>query len=222
MIESLAWPARVFAMAVRILGPVVETLVRPMLDIRQHLTFGRSVGAQFIGDDAFGRQVLLSEQANEQSPGSLGVAARLNDLVEDVAVLIDGSPKPVFPAADRDDDFIQMPDIVARWFLAAQPASIVGAEFPAPSADRLVGEDDAPLEQQFFDKSQAQRKPEIQPDGMGDDLLRETVILVADGRPFHAAVITDQPVSSEQRDIAFETTPVSPAPLKRASVISSA
>jgi hypothetical protein len=39
------------------------------------------------------------------------IAAVLNDFVEHVAILIDGTPEPMFPAGDGDSDFVQVPNV---------------------------------------------------------------------------------------------------------------
>jgi hypothetical protein len=52
------------------------------------------------------------------------------------------------------------------------------------------------------DHPQAQREAEIQPDRMGDDLRRITVVLVTDNRRAHFSPIIRQPLSCRQRDNA--------------------
>jgi len=75
-------------------------------------------------------------------------APRLNDFVEHAAVPIDGSPMPVSlpPIKTTTSSRCQAS---LRWRFAAQPASIAGAGFRGPSADRLR-DYDAPFEQQFL------------------------------------------------------------------------
>src|SRR5690606_32726807 len=51
-------------------------------------------------------------------------------------------------------------------------------------------------------QAQAQREPKVQPDRMGDDLLRETVTLVADGRFLHPTVSTHHSLTGGLRDNA--------------------
>lgn len=157
-----------------------------MLDVRHHLSFCRSVRAQLVGDHALWRDALLLQEARQQSLRGLGIAAGLHDLVEHIPVLIDGAPQPMLLAGDRDGHLVEVPNIVAACLLAVQAASIAGPEFLGPAADRFVGDHDASLQQHFLDQAQAQRKPEIKPDCMGDDLRRETMALVADGCGLHA------------------------------------
>lgn len=99
--------------------------------------------------------------------------------------MIDGSPKPTFLTSDADDDFIQMPDIVWAGTLPLEPTGIVPAEFQSPSTDGLIRNDNTALQQHFLDQAQAQRKAKVEPHRMGDDLGRETVAFVADGRAVH-------------------------------------
>src|SRR6516225_11650656 len=84
----------------RILGPVVEALVRAMLDRRHDLAAGGCIGAELVGDYAPGRTTLLPEKTHHR----FGVASGLDDFIEDVAVLIDRPPQPMLAAADGDDD----------------------------------------------------------------------------------------------------------------------
>jgi len=71
----------------------------PVFDRWHEVTFGRTIGAEFVGDDPLGWHALLLQQPEQQSPCSPGVAPALNDFIENVAVLIDGTPKPVLSAA---------------------------------------------------------------------------------------------------------------------------
>ncbi len=68
--------------------------MRAMLDGGHDLTPGGAIGSQLVGDDALGRQALLLQQPDQQSLGGLGVAAGLNDFIQDISVLIHGAPQP--------------------------------------------------------------------------------------------------------------------------------
>jgi hypothetical protein len=70
---------------------------------------------------------------------------------------------------------------------SSEPAGIVRAEFQSPLADCLTGNDDATFQKHLFDDAQAQRKSAIQPNCMGDDLGRRTVLFVTDGWRIDAA-----------------------------------
>lgn len=64
------------------------------------------------------------------------VASALDDLVENVAILINGTPKPVLLAGDGNQHLIPVPDILARRTLVAQLLCIGRVEFPSPTPDR--------------------------------------------------------------------------------------
>ena len=170
----------------RILGPVVQAFVGSLFDVRHDLPPGCSIGAQLVSDHPLRRDTLLLQKTGQQSPGSLGVATALNDFVEHIPVLIDGPPYPLLPASDGDNDFVQVPHIVAAGLLATKATRIIRAELLSPAADRFIGNGNAALKQQFFDKAQAQRKPKVEPHRVGDDLRWEAMALVADWRGVHA------------------------------------
>ncbi len=171
----------------RILGPVVQTIVRSVFDVRHDLSPGCSIRAQLVSDHPLRCDTLFLQKAGQQSPGSLGVAAVLDDLVKHIPVLIDGTPQPVFPAGNGDDHLVQMPHIVPAGLLAGKATRIIRAELLSPAADRFIRDGNTALQQQFLDKAQAQRTPKIEPDRVGDDLGWEAMALVADWRGVHVS-----------------------------------
>ena len=152
-----------------------------MLDPRHDLPLGGCIGAEFIRDHLSRQAALPLQQTLQQAFGRLGVAPRLDDLIEDLAILIDGPPQPVLLAGNADHDLVQVPDVTRAWRLAPEPAGVRWPELHRPAPHSLVGYDDAMLEQHFLDQAQAQREAEVQPDSMSDDLRWKAVALVADG-----------------------------------------
>ena len=94
------------------------------------------------------------------------------------------------------------PPILKRRPPATKLLCVGRSEFQTPSPDRFIRDDDATLQQQLLGQAQAQREPKVQPDRMGDDLLRETVTLVADGRFLHPTVSTHHSLTGGLRDNA--------------------
>jgi hypothetical protein len=84
-------------------------------------------------------------------------------------------------ALDPQKHFIQMPPVA--WPRAPVPEVIRVwlPELLVPLADGLVGHDDPTSEQELFHITIAEAKPEIEPDGVADDLRRKTMILVRVG-----------------------------------------
>jgi hypothetical protein len=61
----------------------------------------------------------------------------------------------------------------------AELIRILLPKLAAPFADRLVGDNHPTGEQEFFHIAIAQVKPEIEPNGVANDLDREAVVLIA-------------------------------------------
>jgi hypothetical protein len=93
--------------------------MRAVFHVRHDPAFGRPVGAQFVGDHTLWRHALLPQKSRQQALGRLGFAARLDDLLEHISVLINRSPQPAFLTVDAHHDFIEVPDIAFRGRLAA-------------------------------------------------------------------------------------------------------
>lgn len=71
------------------------------------------------------------------------------------------------------------------------PAVMAGAGHSSarinpPAPDRFIRDRDPAFQQHFLNEPQAQWKPVVEPNGMGDDLRWETVTFVAVGRLGHA------------------------------------
>ena len=58
--------------------------------------------------------------------------------VDDIAVLIHGTPKILLLTVDPDEKFVQIPSIPETTLLFLETPSKVGSEFPAPSPDGLI------------------------------------------------------------------------------------
>jgi len=123
--KTLHYPLSAPEREMRIFRLIVEPLVRTVLAFWHDLTSGSGVGAELIRDHPSWWATLLAQQPLQQALGSLGVAAALNDLIEDIAVLINRPPQPVFLARDRDHDFVEMPKIATVWSPAPEAACIV-------------------------------------------------------------------------------------------------
>ena len=139
----------------RVLRSVIQTLVRAVFDFWHDLTPGGSIRAQLIGDNPSGWTALLPQQPLQQALGRFGVAPRLDDFVEHIAVLINRPPQPVFLARDRDHDLVEVPDVAPARPLAFEATGVIRPKLQNPAPDRLVGHDDAALEQHLLDQPQA-------------------------------------------------------------------
>ena len=106
------------------------------------------------------------------------IPAFLHKDVENLALAVDRPPEVHLLTVDRDEDLIEIPTIVRPWTTTAQLPSIGRTEFDSPAAHGFVGNLDAAFGKEIFDIAEAQREPEIEPDGVLDDRNGETVAAI--------------------------------------------
>ena len=73
---------------------------------------------------------------------------------------------------------IKMPACVCGWMRPSELSGVGKAKFYRPAADGFIGDIDATLGQQILDIPKTQRKSEIQPDGILDDLGWKAVAVI--------------------------------------------
>src|SRR4051794_3145871 len=95
----------------RVLCPVVETLMSAMLDRGHHLVFRGAVARQLVRDQDAWWPALLFQQLAEQALGGPLVPPLLNQNVEHNPILIDSPPEPVLLAGDHQAHFVEVPFI---------------------------------------------------------------------------------------------------------------
>src|SRR5215213_987471 len=153
----------------------------PVLDPGHDLPLCCSITGKLIGNHDAGGPHLLLQQLSKEPLGSLLVASALDQYVKYHPALIDRTPEPMLLTRNLHHDLVQMPLVSS----AGQPAAdLIGeclAELEAPLPHGLVAEDDATSRQHLLDHAQAQRKAEVEPDRVADDLGREAVAAVAGG-----------------------------------------
>src|SRR5258708_24438079 len=112
--------------------------------------------------------------------------------VQDIAVLVHGSPQVMSLATDREEDLVQMPLVATTRSTTAQFIGVRLPKLQTPLPHRFIAHDDPALCQKLFNITKTERETEIQPHGMADDLRRETKTFVI-GRNavcFHTAILT--------------------------------
>jgi hypothetical protein len=109
-LEALEYPFAFTCRQVRILGPIVQSFVAPMLGVRQHPSNGWRIARQLIGDDhARLGAVFGVKHPLQEALGSHLIASLLDQDVQYDAMLINGSSQPVAFAADLQRHLVQMP-----------------------------------------------------------------------------------------------------------------
>ncbi len=138
-----------------------------------------AVAPQLVGDQPPGLASLTLQQLTEEAFSCTPIAARLEQDVDHVAVLIDRTPEILPLPPDGHEEFVQVPGVAQVTLSPLEGTGVRGAELSTPLSDGLVGDDDAPLCQEIFDISEAQTEAEVEPDGLADDLRRKSVSVVA-------------------------------------------
>jgi hypothetical protein len=90
----------------RVLRPVVETLVLPVLNAWHNLLPRRSIAGKLVGDHDARRPALPLQQLAQQPLGCALITPALDQDVEHDAVLVDRAPEPMLYPGDFDDDVI--------------------------------------------------------------------------------------------------------------------
>jgi hypothetical protein len=99
--------------------------------------------------------------------------------VDDVAVLIHGTPQiPLLPL-DLHEHFVQIPGVAHAAPAASQPPRIVEPERQTPLANRLIRNGDTSFREEMLDIAETQAKPVVEPDGVTDDGRGKSVPAIA-------------------------------------------
>src|ERR1700757_1014811 len=148
----------------------------------------RRVGAQLVGDQQLRRKSLLLEKLAHQPQRCPSGAPALNQHVEDLAFMVDGTPEIHAYTGDPDHHLVQMPSIAWPRPTLPQPSRNRRAELQHPTPHRFIGDVEPALGEQFLHVAVAQREAEIEPDRALDDLGRKTMAAIAERS--HAATLT--------------------------------
>ncbi len=100
------------------------------------------------------------------------VAMLLYKDIQHITILIDRSPKIIMLAVYRNENLIHIPCITKAPLPVPDFICVSLTELQAPLANSLIGDNDAPSSKNLFNITEAQRKAEVQPNGMANDLSR--------------------------------------------------
>src|SRR5271166_4201235 len=121
--------------------------------------------------------------------------------------LVHGAPQPVLHTGDLDHDLVQVPFVADTREPAADPVGELLAKFAGPLPHRFVANDDATGRQQLLNHTQPEREPEIQPDGVADDLAGEPITGIAGAGRCHHPTRLPTPVRFRKRGAVKLTVP---------------
>ena len=117
---SLALPCGL----VRDFGAIVRVSVRTVSDGRHDRSVRSPVAAQLVGDQPPRLTFLALQQLAKKVFGSPAVTTRLDENIEDVAILIDGTPEIAPLSLDGDEDLVQVPEVAQPALSTLEPASV--------------------------------------------------------------------------------------------------
>ena len=149
---------------------------------------------------SLGCKALLLQQLAHQPLGCPLVPARLDQDVEDLALLVDGAPQVHAPAGDAHDHLIQMPPIARPGAPLPQSPREERTEFQDPAPDRFVGQVEPAFGKELLDIAVAEREAQIDPDCVLDDRGREAMATVEERG--HAVRIAQSGQPYRRRDNA--------------------
>ena len=105
-------------------GAIVLVSVCAMSDGRHDRSVRSPIAAQLVGDQPPRPTLLALQQLAEKACGSPAVATRLDEDIENVAILIDGTPEIAPLSLDGDEDLVQVPDVAQPALSTLEPASV--------------------------------------------------------------------------------------------------
>jgi hypothetical protein len=111
--ESLHDPFASSCRLMRILRAIVQTFMLAVFDVKAHLRPCGPIGSELVRDHDARRRDRRFQELCHEPLRSASVPAALDQDVENETILINGAPKPVLLAGDRNDDLIHMPFVAA-------------------------------------------------------------------------------------------------------------
>jgi hypothetical protein len=169
----------------RNLGAIVGILLGIVGNAWQDRSTGSSIALQLVGDDPEWLLSLTAQQSATEPLGCTLIAARLQQDINDITILIHGTPKILLLAVDSDEEFVQIRGITEAALFLLKTSGIVGSEFPAPLSDSFVRNNNSAFGQKIFNITEAQTEAMIDPYGVADDFRRETVSVVTGWGALH-------------------------------------
>ena len=115
------------------------------------------------------------------------IATGLHEDVDDVTVLIHGTPQILPFTVDGDEDLAQKPRIAESTMSALQTPCKFGTELRAPPTDCLVRHDGSSFGEYILDIPEAETEFEVEPDCMTDNFAWISVPAIEGSSGFHDA-----------------------------------
>ena len=135
------------------------------------------IGSELIGHDPGWCPPLPLQELPYQLYCCSGITFRLHQKVQDLALIVHGTPQPMPFSTDHNDHFVSMPGVAGcRSSLPQVPANRL-AKLKKPASDSFIGNVETALREVIFYISIAQSEPGVEPYRVADDLRWEAVAL---------------------------------------------
>jgi hypothetical protein len=123
----------------RVLTPVVEIATLAMFHPWQYLTLRRTVALQLVRNDHTRHRHQTLEQLTKELLRGFLVMPTLHQDIQDVVVLIHGSPQVMALAIDGQKYLVEMPFVPGPRPSTPQLVGVILTELETPLTDGLVG-----------------------------------------------------------------------------------
>ena len=110
-----------------------------MVDGGKDLSVDGRIASKLVGHELPRRPTLLFQYLAKEALGGPLVSAAGDQDVEDITVLIHGSPKIMTLSANGDEYFVHVPDVIESALSLAQSAGVFGSKLSAPGSNGFVG-----------------------------------------------------------------------------------
>ncbi len=153
----------------RVLRSVVQSLVPAVFDTGKYLSFRCAITLQLVRDDDTWYVLQAFQQLAEELLRGFFVPAALDQDVQDVTILVHGSPQIMILAIDLDEHLIEVPLISGPGTPSAQFIRVCLTELERPFTDRFVSNDYPAHSHYFFNVAVAEGEAEVKPHSVADD-----------------------------------------------------
>jgi hypothetical protein len=171
---SLTNPGRLMGL----LGPIVGILRGIVNYVRHQLPMSNSITSQFVSHNLSRLIAMVAQKPFEKARSCCTIALGLEIHVNDFPILVNCPPEIVLLTFDLHEDFIDEECITITTVLSFKSPGVHSPELDTPQANRFAADGDASLSQQIFNISMAEIKSIVEPDGITNDIGRESVAFV--------------------------------------------
>lgn len=119
----------------------------------------------------------IAHRRHEMSP--------LSEVINDFSVLVDSLPNIVAFAFYRNQPLVDMPGIAQTALPFLEFTGVGRPKLLAPLANRFIGDGDTSFGKEFFDFTETETEPMIQPNSVVNNFGRKTMTLIANGFGLH-------------------------------------